>query len=77
MSGRTARVPADPWYAFTMVDQRRLVAFVGSIALGVGLLAGLARALGADGGRTGQAALFGALAGYGLVTLIVGLRASE
>jgi hypothetical protein len=60
-----------------MVDQGRLVAFVGSVALGIGVLAGLARALGADGSRTGQAALFGALAGYGLVTLIIGLRGSE
>jgi hypothetical protein len=60
-----------------VINQGRLIAFVGSIALGVGVMAGLARALGVDGDRTGQAALFGALAGYGLVTLIVGLRGDE
>lgn len=53
------------------------MAFVGSVSLGVGVLAGLARALGADGTRTGEAGLFGALAGYGLVTLLIGLRGSE
>jgi hypothetical protein len=60
-----------------MKNRGRLVAYVGSLAMGVGVLAGLARALGAGGDRTAEAGLFGALAGYGLVTLIIGLRGLE
>jgi len=60
-----------------VINDGRLIALVGSLALGVGVFAALARALGADGGRTAEAGLFGALAGYGLVTMLVGLRGRD
>ena len=60
-----------------MVEGWRIQVAVGAVLLGVGVLAGLAQALGGSGDDAVVAGSFGALGGFGLATLLLGLRNEE